>query len=56
MRAEMRRSPNPTTDVSKELRDIIAFAHPDKWPDASDLAHGVTRRLNGLRDRVKGGR
>ena len=40
-------------EVAKELRAVIAFAHPDRWPTAGDLAHGVTTRLNAMRDRIK---
>lgn len=41
-----------TPDISRELRDVIAFAHPDRWPQSSDLAHGIAARLNALRGRL----
>ena len=37
--------------VAKELRGLIAFAHPDRWPD-QPLAHEVTARLTDLRRRL----
>lgn len=37
-------------DISKSLRTIIAFAHPDKWPsEFHELSHGVVAQLNRLR-------
>ena len=42
----------PRTDVGRELRDIIAAFHPDRWPHASELATEVTKRLNDLRGRL----
>lgn len=38
--------------LSRELRDIIAAAHPDRWPAAAELAHLVTSRLNALRGKL----
>jgi len=38
-------------DVGRELRGLIALAHPDRWPHAADLAHEVTARLTDLRRR-----
>lgn len=34
------------------LKELIAFAHPDKWPD-NPLAHEITVRLNRLREQTK---
>jgi len=45
------RAPAPV-DLGRELRAVIAVAHPDKWPQASELAHEVTSRLTELRRRV----
>lgn len=42
----------PRAEVDRELRGVITFAHPDRWPDAQDLAHGVTSRLNALREKL----
>lgn len=39
-------------DVARELRDVIAYAHPDRWRAAGELATGVTARLCALRDRL----
>lgn len=41
----------PRPDLARELRALIAFAHPDRWPRAPDLAHEVTARLTDLRRR-----
>ena len=38
-------------DLARELRGLIACAHPDKWP-ANPLAHEITSRLTALRSRV----
>jgi hypothetical protein len=41
----------PLTD--RQLKDVIALAHPDKWSagqDATTLAHEVTVALNKLRE------
>lgn len=40
------------SEIAKKLRDVIAFAHPDRWPAASILAHGVTSRLNAIREAI----
>ncbi len=39
-------------DVDKELKELIFFAHPDKWPNSQDLSHGITVRINALRGRI----
>lgn len=46
------RSKVRVADMTRELRDAITFAHPDRWPNAADLANGVTSRLNALRGRL----
>jgi ssDNA-binding Zn-finger/Zn-ribbon topoisomerase 1 len=39
-------------DIKKTIREIMVFAHPDRWPAAwKELAHGVTARLSALRDK-----
>lgn len=38
-------------DLGRELRGLIACAHPDKWP-ANPLAHEITSRLTELRSRI----
>lgn len=45
------RSP-ASVDLARELRSIIAAAHPDRWPAAAELAHAITARLNALRDKL----
>jgi hypothetical protein len=40
-----------SVDLSRELRDVIALAHPDRWPGVP-LAHEVVSRLTDLRRRV----
>lgn len=54
LRAELAevRDLQDSIDWSRELRDLIQFAHPDRWPDASALATSITQRLNALRDRA----
>lgn len=42
----------PHVDVADELRSILAAAHPDKWPHASELAHEITVRIGALRERI----
>ena len=37
-------------DIGRELRGVIAIAHPDRWP-GNALAHEVTARLIELRSR-----
>jgi ssDNA-binding Zn-finger/Zn-ribbon topoisomerase 1 len=37
-------------DLARELRSLIACAHPDRWP-ANPLAHEITSRLTELRSR-----
>jgi ssDNA-binding Zn-finger/Zn-ribbon topoisomerase 1 len=39
-------------DLSRELRAVIAAAHPDRWPTAPDLAHLVVAKLNALRAKL----
>lgn len=38
--------------LAKELRSLIAHAHPDRWPD-NPLAHQITSELTRLRDLVR---
>ena len=38
-------------DLGRELRSLIACAHPDRWP-GNELAHTITSRLTELRARV----
>ena len=45
--------PKADFDIDRELRSIIAIAHPDKWPKAGALAHEITTLLNALRGRLK---
>jgi hypothetical protein len=40
----------PVTDTM--LKELIAFAHPDKWPD-NPLAHEITVRLNTMREQTR---
>lgn len=47
VRAELQR--RSRTDLDRKLREVVAFAHPDRWPAAVELAHGITSRLNALR-------
>lgn len=51
-----RSAPRGPVDLARELREIIMFAHPDKWTaggrSVSDLATGITSRLNALRGRL----
>lgn len=42
------RPAQPADVVAKRLRGLIAFAHPDRWPE-NPLAHEVTVRLTALR-------
>lgn len=53
MRAELARARTRgvDSDFDKKLRDVIVFAHPDRWPNAQELAHEITTRLNVLRGR-----
>jgi hypothetical protein len=37
---------------AKELRDLIAFSHPDRWPDNHPLAHEICARLTALRAKM----
>lgn len=37
-------------DLGRELRGLIALAHPDRWPE-NPLAHEVCSRLTALRAR-----
>lgn len=46
-----RRGWQAVPDLARELRNVIALAHPDRW-DAHPLAHEVTARLTDLRRRV----
>jgi hypothetical protein len=49
--AELDRSKHGTSiDLARELRDVIALAHPDRWPGVP-LAHEVVSRLTDLRRR-----
>ena len=41
------------TSIRRQLRSIIATAHPDRWPQHAELSHAVTVRLNGLRDSLE---
>ncbi|MEB2346931.1 MAG: topoisomerase DNA-binding C4 zinc finger domain-containing protein [Deltaproteobacteria bacterium] len=51
--ADREREQTPeSVDLRRELRGLIALAHPDRWPHAADLAHEVTARLTALRARV----
>lgn len=45
--------PKASLGIDRELRSIIAVAHPDKWPKAGTLAHEITTLLNALRSRLK---
>jgi len=45
--------PLATGIIAKELRAVIAVAHPDRWPD-NPLAHAVTKELTRLRALVQG--
>jgi ssDNA-binding Zn-finger/Zn-ribbon topoisomerase 1 len=40
-------------DVERELRSLIAATHPDRWPNAPDIAHEFCARLTDLRRRVQ---
>lgn len=40
------------SEVKKTVRDVILFAHPDRWPAASNVTNGVTARLNALMDKL----
>lgn len=52
LRAQVKRGSGSHPDISRALRAIIAFAHPDRWPEAPKLAHEVTAQLNALRERL----
>lgn len=39
-------------DISRALRDVIAAAHPDRWPGSPELAHLVAAQLNALRSKL----
>lgn len=41
-----------TSDVSRALREIIAFAHPDRWPKAAEISTEIVKRLNALREKL----
>ena len=50
LRTEVRTSRNGAS-INKQVRQIIVYSHPDKWPESSSaLAHGVTAMLNKLRE------
>jgi len=46
------RRPADGVDVSRELRDIIAAVHPDRWPGSPELTHLIAARLNALRGKL----
>lgn len=46
------RNQRGSLNLSRELRDLIAAAHPDRWPGAPELAHLMASRLNALRSKL----
>lgn len=52
LRAELEPEHARLASVSDELRELIAFAHPDRWPHASELAHEIAVRIGALRERI----
>lgn len=41
-------------DLNRELRQLIAFTHPDRWPN-NPLSHEITTALVALRERLNKG-
>lgn len=52
LRAVIERPLRRDVDVGRELRALMVYAHPDRWPNANELATGIVARLSALRERV----
>jgi ssDNA-binding Zn-finger/Zn-ribbon topoisomerase 1 len=52
LRRALERLSKVVAELEPSIRDVIAFAHPDRWPDAIGLATAVVARLNPIRERL----
>ena len=43
----------PKVDCDPQIKAALAYVHPDRWPNAAELAHGAFVRLNTIRATLK---